>query len=76
MTDIKVLVDGYPVGRLTEVNATSPRVSVPIYEIGAAKGPFVLGVSEFQMSATLLPGEKPPPPYPRNRAERRKQRKG
>lgn len=76
MTDIKVLVDGYPVGRLTEFHATSPRVSVPIYEMGMTQGPFVLGVSKFQTSATLLPGEKPPPPPPRNRAERRKQRKG
>lgn len=76
MSDIKVLVDGYPVGRLTEFNATSPRVTVPIYETGATQGPFVMGVSEFQMSATLLPGESPPPPPPRNRAERRKRLKG
>lgn len=76
MNDIKVLVGDTPVGRLTEFNATSPRVSVPIYEIGATQGPYVLGVSEFHLGATLMPGEKPPPPPPRNRAERRKRRKG
>jgi len=72
---IEVRVGDMLVGRLTEIHASTRDLTLLISaEIGVMKGPFLIGVSEVHVSR--LPGEKPPPPAPRNRAEKRKRHKG